>query len=68
MSPDREECGPAEFVPYLKLRDRWLDKLGFDVGDRLKVEATHGSITLTVVERPVPMVKRIPHKLQRRTG
>lgn len=40
--PDREECGPTEIVPYLKLRGRWLDKLGFDVGARLKVEATHG--------------------------
>lgn len=58
--PDREECGPTEIVPYLKLRGRWLDKLGFDVGARLKVEATHGIITLTVVERPVPVVKKIP--------
>ncbi|WP_313425652.1 SymE family type I addiction module toxin [Stenotrophomonas rhizophila] len=66
--PDREECGPTEIVPYLKLRGRWLDKLGFDVGARLKVEATHGIITLTVVERPVPVVKKIPRKLQRRTG
>jgi len=32
------------------------------------VEATHGSITLAVVERPVPVVKKIPRKLQRRTG
>jgi len=32
------------------------------------VEATHGIITLTVVERPVPVVKKIPRKLQRRTG
>jgi len=62
--PDREECGPTEIVPYLKLRGRWLDKLGFDVGARLKVEATHGIITLTVVERPVPVVKKIPRKLQ----
>jgi len=58
--PDREECGPTEIVPYLKLRGRWLDKLGFDVGARLEVEATHGIITLTVVERPVPVVKKIP--------
>lgn len=40
--PDREEYGPTEIAPYLKLRGRWLDKLGFDVGARLKVEATHG--------------------------
>ncbi|MER2023350.1 MAG: SymE family type I addiction module toxin [Stenotrophomonas sp.] len=66
--PDREEYVPTEIVSYLKLRGRWLDKLGFDVGARLKVEATHGSITLTVVERPVPVVKKIPRKLQRRTG
>lgn len=66
--PDREACGPTEIVPYLKLRGRWLDKLGFDGGARLKVEATHSIITLTVVERPVPVVKKIPRKLQRRIG
>jgi len=64
--PDREECVPTEIVLYLKLRGRWLDKLGFDVGARL--EATHGSITLTVVERPVPAAKKIPRKFQHRTG
>ncbi|ROP73294.1 type I toxin-antitoxin system toxin SymE [Stenotrophomonas rhizophila] len=66
--PGREEYGPTEIVPYLKLRGRWLDKLGFDVGARLKVEATHGSITLKVAERPVALVKKILRKLQRRTG
>lgn len=63
--PDREEYGPTEIVPYRKVRGRWLDKLGFDVGARLKVEATHGSITLTVVERPVVVPPKIPRKLQR---
>lgn len=42
---------------------RWLDKLGFDVGPRLKIEARQGRITLTVIERPVPA--KIPRKLQR---
>jgi len=66
--PEREEYGPCERVPYLKLRGRWLDQLGFDVGARLKVEATHGSITLTVVQRPVVTPPKIPRKLQRKTG
>ena len=66
--PDREECGPTEIVSYLKLRGRWLDKLGFDVGARLKVEATHGSIALTVVERGQEDSTQVaaPHRLSAR--
>lgn len=66
--PGTEEYGPPEMVPYLKLRGRWLNALGFDVGARLKVEASHGCITLTVVERPVVVPPKIPRKLQRQTG
>ena len=66
--PDREESGPTEVVPYLKLRGRWLDKLGFYVVARLKVEDTHGSIALTVVEWPVPAVKKHLRRLEHRAG
>jgi len=52
-------------IPYVRLRGRWLDKLGFDVGSRLKIDAEHGRITLTVIERPVPVPVKIPRKLQR---
>jgi len=52
----------------VRLRGRWLDKLGFDVGARLKIETRPGCITLTVVERPVVVPKKIPRKLQRTAG
>ncbi len=65
LYPIREEYGRDEVVPYLRLRGRWLDKLGFDVGSRLKIEARQGRITLTVIERPVPVPAKIPRKLQR---
>jgi len=63
--PTREEYGTDEVIPYVRLRGRWLDKLGFDVGARLKIETSPGCITLTVVERPVVVPKKIPRKLQR---
>lgn len=63
--PIREERGSAEVIPYVRLRGRWLDKLGFDVGSRLKIDAEHGRITLTVIERPVLVPVKIPRKLQR---
>ncbi|WP_181394063.1 SymE family type I addiction module toxin [Stenotrophomonas sp. HMWF003] len=65
LYPIREERGSVEVIPYVRLRGRWLDKLGFDVGSRLKIEAEHGRITLTVIERPVPVPVKIPRKLQR---
>lgn len=65
LYPIREERGSVEVIPYVCLRGRWLDKLGFDVGSRLKIDAEHGRITLTVIERPVPAPVKIPRKLQR---
>ncbi|AHY58446.1 hypothetical protein DX03_07070 [Stenotrophomonas rhizophila] len=65
LYPIREERGSVEVIPYVRLRGRWLDKLGFDVGSRLKIDAEHGRITLTVIERPVPAPVKIPRKLQR---
>ncbi len=66
--PDREEQGPTERVPYLKLRGRWLLDVGFDIGASLKVEATYGRIVLTVVSRPVIVPPKIPRKLQRKAA
>ncbi|WP_314403126.1 SymE family type I addiction module toxin [Stenotrophomonas rhizophila] len=65
LYPIREERGSVEVIPYVRLRGRWLDKLGFDVGSRLKIDAEHGRITLTVIERSVPVPVKIPRKLQR---
>lgn len=48
LYPIREERGRVEVIPYVRLRGRWLNKLGFDVGSRLKIDAEHGRITLTV--------------------
>lgn len=65
LYPISEERGSVEVIPYVRMRGRWLDKLGFDVGSRLKIDAEHGRITLTVIERPVPVPVKIPRKLQR---
>lgn len=65
LYPIREEYGSEEVIPYVRLRGRWLDALGFDVGSRLKIETEHGRITLTVIERPVPVPVKVPRKLQR---
>jgi hypothetical protein len=56
---------PPKRKPYIRLRGRWLDSLGFDIGARLSVETAPGSIILTVVERPVVVPPKIPRKLQR---
>jgi hypothetical protein len=65
LYPFREEHGTNELVPYIRLRGRWLDSLGFDIGSRLSVDTTPGSIILTVVERPVVVPPKMTRKLQR---
>jgi len=65
LYPIREERGSVEVIPYVRMRGRWLEDLGFGVGSRLKIDAEHGRITLTVIERPVPVPVKIPRKLQR---
>lgn len=60
-----EGSSNIEFLPYMKLRGRWLHELGFEIGARLKVEATQDTIILTVVERPVRVPEKIPRKILR---
>ena len=38
-------------VPYLRVRGLWLERLGFLPGSRVRVEARHGRLVLTV-DRP----------------
>lgn len=39
-------------TPMVRLRGRWLERLGFAEGRKYSVEALHGSLTLTLAERP----------------
>ncbi|MGH8037534.1 MAG: hypothetical protein ACREPD_07305 [Stenotrophomonas sp.] len=55
----------AEEIPHIQLRGRRLRDIGFVIGAKLAVEAKEGVITLTVIERPAPVVPKIPRKLQR---
>ena len=38
-------------VPYLRMRGRWLDRLGFGIGTKLRVEAEPGRLVLTALDR-----------------
>jgi len=37
-------------VPYLRMRGRWLDRLGFGIGTKLRVEAEPGRLVLTALD------------------
>jgi len=39
-------------VPYLRMRGRWLDRLGFGIGTKLRVEAEPGRLVLTALPGP----------------
>jgi hypothetical protein len=36
-------------VPFIRMSGAWLEKLGFDRGDRIEVKAEHERLVLTVV-------------------
>ncbi|MBV7532858.1 SymE family type I addiction module toxin [Chitinophaga sp. sic0106] len=38
-------------VPWLNLSGVWLEKLGFDVGDNIKIEIQQNSLVITVAEK-----------------
>lgn len=62
---DPDSMRRGELLPRFQLRGRWLHDIGFVIGAKLAVEAKEGVITLTVIERPAPVVPKIPRKLQR---
>jgi toxic protein SymE len=75
----RPKAGPsfwrprgADVVPYVRLSGRWLEKLGFHPGERLRVEAAPGRLVLTpavsasgVAEGPASSVVRCPLPVDR---
>lgn len=56
--------GRYEPVPCLRLSGRWLRDAGFVIGAKVAVEIKEGSITLTVIETPAPVVPKVSRKAQ----
>ncbi len=55
--PDRHDQPPhrtprslLEPMPYLRLRGRWMEEAGFQVGDRVHVEVQRGRLIVTTEE------------------
>ena len=42
--------------PKIQMEGKWLEALGFHVGDHLQVEYEEGSIRITPVPQPEPMM------------
>ena len=41
---------PGTYVPYLRLRGRWLREAGFAIGRNVKVEVSEGRLTLEPID------------------
>ena len=41
---------PTVTVPYLRVSGRWLARLGFAPGDRVRVEAERGKLLVTRIQ------------------
>jgi len=39
---------PERLVPFLRLRGRWLEELGFERGGKVRLEAEPGRLVLTL--------------------
>ena len=58
MSQSRSYYGGGSYTSYPKIQmeGKWLESLGFHVGDQLKVEYEEGSIRISLAPQPVMMV------------
>lgn len=58
MSSGNSYYGGSRYTNYPKIQmeGKWLQELGFNVGDQLKVEYEEGSIRITPAPQPVMMV------------
>lgn len=58
MSQSRSYYGGSSYTSYPKIQmeGKWLEALGFHIGDSLQVEYEEGSIRITPVPQPVMMV------------
>lgn len=41
---------PDRVVPFLRLRGRWLEELGFECGEKVRVRAERGRLVIEPVE------------------
>ncbi|CAK7036490.1 MAG: hypothetical protein BACD_00132 [Bacteroides rodentium] len=46
--------------PKIQMEGKWLEALGFHVGDRLQVEYEEGSIRISIAPEPAMMVAEPP--------
>lgn len=44
------------YHPKIQMEGKWLEELGFHIGDSLKVEYEEGSIRITPAPKPLMMV------------
>jgi hypothetical protein len=54
----KEELGEIP-IPCIKLRGLWMEAAGFEVGARLKLEVSQGSIHLTIEQPPKPVIPKV---------
>lgn len=52
---DLDQC-----VPMIVLRGRWLSRMGFHPGVRLRIAASHGRIVITLLDAPEPPPPAMP--------
>lgn len=58
MSSGNGYFGGSRYTAYPKIQmeGKWLQELGFNVGDQLQIEYEEGSIRITPAPQPVMMV------------
>lgn len=58
MSSGNSYFGGSRYTAYPKIQmeGKWLQELGFNVGDQLQIEYEEGSIRITPAPQPVMMV------------
>ncbi|MGH8036792.1 MAG: SymE family type I addiction module toxin [Stenotrophomonas sp.] len=54
-----------EPIPYMLLRGHWLRKMGFDIGAKVRVDASEGIICIMMISPPQPVARKPPEVILR---
>ena len=56
---------PPSRAPSLRLQGRWLDRAGFAIGSKVRVDVSHGRLVIEALAELPQQVPRLPRRAQK---
>ena len=62
---ERENRRPPHHAPFLRLKGRWLDRAGFAIGCKVRVEVSEGRLVIEALQRFPERTPRLPRRAEK---